>query len=326
MNSAPLMIDLVGLSLSEQEKTQLTNKNVCGVILFSRNYQDKNQLKDLVIQIRQINADLLISTDHEGGRVQRFKAGFTHLPAMAKLGDLFLKNPDEAKKLAIACGYILAYELLEVGIDFSFAPVVDRDYDNNTVIGDRAFSNNPDTITTLAARLMQGMKSAGMCNVIKHFPGHGFVALDSHLELPVDTRMIIQMAHDMRIFKDLLPQADAVMPAHILYKKCDLTPAGFSSFWLKKMLRKKYQYQGVIISDDLHMQGAVNYEPNLHKRIDLALNAGCDMVLLCNQPEQTQQVIDENYPTSGRINALKAKPNLDKMHYQQYLQQIQPLL
>lgn len=326
MSYPPLIIDVSGLTLTENEKNSLLKPSVAGVILFSRNYQDKTQLKNLTKQIKAIKPNLLICVDHEGGRVQRFRKGFTHLPAMAKLGEIFAQDEQKVLDLAQACGYILAYELLEVGVDFSFAPVVDKDYRHNTVIGDRAFSDKPETIIALANALMEGMAQAGMANVIKHFPGHGYVDLDSHLELPIDNRMIIQIHQDMAIFRSLAPKATAIMPAHIIYKKCDLKPAGFSKFWVQKILREKYKYQGVIISDDLSMQGAVNFEPDIKKRLALALDAGCDLVLICNQPEQVKQVLEGDYPTSSRVENLRPSTKLDKITYQNYLTKITPLL
>ena len=329
MDYPPLMIDVSGLSLTPDEKINLTKPSVCGVILFGRNYDNKPQLIDLIKEIRAINSNLLISVDHEGGRVQRFKEDWTHLPAMAKLGILFENNQPSALDLTYACGYVLAYELLEVDIDFSFAPVLDIDYGRNKVIGNRAFSNKPEVIIALSQALIKGMKTAGMISVAKHFPGHGFVEADSHLDLPIDRRMMIQMMPDISIFRQLLPSVEAVMPAHIIYKKCDVVPAGFSNFWLKKILRKKYGYQGVIISDDLSMQGAVDFLPNINDRVNTALNAGCDMVLICNQPEQVAKVINNQYPSSDRIGTLKHSKygaKLDKIAYQNCLTKIQPLL
>lgn len=326
MNYPPLMIDVSGLSLTPEEKTNLAKPSVCGVILFGRNYENKPQLIKLVQEIRTINPNLLISVDHEGGRVQRFRQEFTHLPSMTKLGVLFENNQEKGLELAYACGYVLAYELLEVDIDFSFSPVLDINYGHNEVIADRAFSDKPEVIIALSQALINGMKEAGMISVAKHFPGHGFVDVDSHLDLPIDKRMIIQIMPDLSIFRALLPMTEAVMPAHIIYKKCDLKPAVFSKFWLKKILRQKYGYQGVIISDDLSMQGAVKFLPNINDRIKAALEAGCDMVLICNQPEQVTQIIDNHYPSSDRIDTLKHKSKLNKITYQNSLSKIQPLL
>ena len=213
-----IMMDVSGLTLSEKEKTQLVKPSIGGVILFSRNFENIHQVKDLIKAIRLVNQNLLIAVDHEGGKVQRFKEGFTHLPAMAKLGDIYDQNPGHALEQAVSCGYVLAAELLAIGIDFSFAPVLDLDYGTSSVIGDRAFHSNPDVVVKLAGSLIEGMHEAGMKCVGKHFPGHGFVVADSHLDLPVDNRSLSDISQDISVFKKLIKQGlYAVMPAHVVY-------------------------------------------------------------------------------------------------------------
>ncbi len=324
---SPLIIDVSGFVLTPDEKIQLAKPSIGGVILFEKNYQNKNQLQQLVRQIRNIKPNLLIATDHEGGRVQRFRKDFTHLPSMASLGQLFIKDKKQALKTAYACGFVLAYELLNIGIDFSFTPVLDIDYGNNTVIGDRAFSSDYKAIIALASSLIDGMKTTGMASVVKHFPGHGFINFDTHLNLAIDKRTPDEMQADLLVFETILPKAEAVMPAHIIYQKLDDKPAGFSKFWLQNILRNKFNYQGIIISDDLSMQGAVDFLPNIQDRVQLALSAGCDMVLICNSPKQVAEVINKNYTVHAKLNKIRAKTKLgfDKIYTKQ-LSLIQQLL
>ncbi len=301
----PIMMDVSGLTLSEEEKTQLIKPSVGGVILFSRNFENIHQLKSLVQSIRLTNQDLLIAVDHEGGRVQRFKEGFTQLPAMAKLGETYDQKPDLAIEQAKSCGYVLAAELLAVGVDFSFAPVLDLDYGASSVIGDRAFHSNPDVVVKLATSLIEGMHDAGMKCVGKHFPGHGFVVADSHLDLPVDERPLSDISQDMSVFKKLANQGlDAVMPAHVLYSQVDDKPAGFSSKWIKEILQEKLGFGGVVFSDDLSMQGA-HFFKKIAKRVEVSLESGCDMVLICNHPELVEQVIDKDWPVSEKLQSMK---------------------
>ncbi len=323
----PIMMDVSGLTLTNIETQQLAKPSIGGVILFSRNYQDKPQLIELITQIRAINIDLLICVDHEGGRVQRFRDDFTHLPPMAKLGECYDKNPDLALKQAFACGWILAAELLEVGVDFSFAPVLDLDYGNSKVIGDRAFHASPEIVVKLSAALIDGIHEAGMKCVGKHFPGHGFVAADSHLDLPIDNRPMNEIEKDLSVFADLGNQLDAIMPAHVVYSKVDDKPAGFSSKWIKDILQAQLGFQGVVCSDDLSMQGA-HVIHNIKDRVCVSLDSGCDMALICNHPELVAQVIDLNWQDSEKIllmQGIKSR-KLDKMVLSQHLQTIQTLL
>lgn len=328
MKLGPIMMDVSGLTLTKVEEVQLAKPSIGGVILFSRNFESIEQLKQLISAIRSVKPNLLISVDHEGGRVQRFKNGFTHLPAMSRLGELYDKKPKKALKYACSCGFVLAYELLEVDIDFSFAPVLDLDYGNSSVIGDRAFHSNPDAVVKLAQALITGMHRAGMKCVGKHFPGHGYVSLDSHLELPVDDRPAKEVYQDMAIFKDLADQElDAIMPAHVIYSKVDDKPAGFSSTWIQSILKDRLGFEGVVFSDDLSMQGAF-FIDNIKDRVQVSLESGCDMVLICNHPEMVSEVIDQDWGSNEKLQSMQGnrKYKSDKITYLQHLETIKSLL
>ncbi|MEJ6558647.1 MAG: beta-N-acetylhexosaminidase [Candidatus Thioglobus sp.] len=328
MNLGPIMMDVSGLTLTQIEETQLAKPSIGGVILFSRNFESINQVKQLISSIRAVNPNILISVDHEGGRVQRFKKGFTHLPAMSKLGELYDKKPKKAIKYACSCGFILAYELLEIDVDFSFAPVLDMDYDNSSVIGDRAFHSNPDAIIKLAQALIKGMHRAGMKCVGKHFPGHGYVSLDSHLDLPIDDRPAKEVYQDMATFKGLVDEGlDAVMPAHVIYSKVDDKPAGFSNVWIQDILKSKLGFDGVVFSDDLSMQGALFIE-NIKDRVKISLDSGCDMVLICNHPEMVLEVIDQEWGSNEKLQSMQGNRRYksDKITYLQHLETIKSLL
>ena len=285
---APIILDVAGLSLTKVDKKRLANPLTGGVILFARNWKDRDQLTQLCAQIKAVRSDLLILVDHEGGRVQRFKTdGFTHLPPMRVLGDLWMQDALQATHAATACGYILAAELRACGVDMSFTPVLDLDFGGSSVIGDRAFARDPRVATLLAKSLMHGLLLAGMSSCGKHFPGHGFVKADSHTEIPVDKRSLKAiLADDAAPYKWLSVGLQSVMPAHVIYPKVDSRPAGFSKRWLQEILRGDFGYTGAIFSDDLSMEGARLIDD---KRVSYtqaaitALNAGCDMVLLCNQ-------------------------------------------
>lgn len=328
MSLGPIMMDVSGLRLTDTEKTQLLKPSIGGVILFARNYESRAQVQALIAEIRQVRDELLIAVDHEGGRVQRFRTGFTHLPAMAALGKVYDQDPALAKQQALACGVVLAYELLEIGVDFSFAPVLDLDYEHSSVIGDRAFHAHASVVAELAGALVEGMHLAGMKSVGKHFPGHGFVKPDSHLELPIDTRSFEQMAPDMTAFELMINQGlDAVMPAHVIYQQVDSQPAGFSAKWLQDILRTQLGFNGVIFSDDLSMQGA-HFIAEIGDRVNTALDSGCDMVLICNHPALVAQVIDEHYLANERLHSMRAIKGvkIDKIAYLDYLSQLQELL
>ncbi|WP_066705538.1 beta-N-acetylhexosaminidase [Curvibacter delicatus] len=295
---APLIIDIAGLSLSKTDRRRLKHPLVGGIILFARNWQDRAQLTALCRDIKKVRRDLLICVDHEGGRVQRFRTdGFTHLPPMRALGEQWLKDPLQATNAATACGYVLAAELRACGVDFSFTPVLDLDYGESGVIGDRSFARDPRVVTLLAKSLMHGLRLAGMASCGKHFPGHGFVKADSHTEIPVDKRSLKAiLADDAAPYGWLNTALDSVMPAHVIYPKVDARPAGFSSTWLGDILRGRLRFGGAVFSDDLSMAGARlidGREVSYTEAAVTALNAGCDLVLLCNQSLGKGEAVDE---------------------------------
>ena len=294
MTLGPLMIDLVGVELTETERDMLQHPLVGGVILFSRNYESPEQVAALTSEIRALREPhLLISVDHEGGRVQRFRTGFTRLPPIGALGQQYLDNPKKTLKDTEIAAWLMAIELRTVGVDFSFAPVLDLNYGVSEIIGDRSFHRDPEIVASLAHAYIQGMKRAWMPAVGKHFPGHGAVEVDSHLGLPVDGRYLEDMWQaDILPFRHLCKtELAGIMPAHIVYEKSDSLPAGFSPYWIKEVLREKLGFQGAVLSDDLSMEGAAIMGDPL-ARAEAALDAGCDMVLVCNNPDSAAQVID----------------------------------
>jgi beta-N-acetylhexosaminidase len=332
MSLGPLMIDLDGYTISGVEHKLLQNPLVGGVILFTRNYESPSQINALTTEIHALRQPpLLIAVDHEGGRIQRFRQDFFHLPACANLGRIYDKNSKQAVNLAEQMGWLLAAELRAVGIDFSFAPVLDLGRNISTVIGDRAIHSNPEIVAKLAHAMMIGMRKAGMIAVGKHFPGHGSIAADSHHAIPVDERSLVDIQ-----FEDLLPferminyGLAAIMPAHVIYPQIDAQPAGFSARWLQDILRQQYGFQGTIFSDDISMVGATIIGDPL-TRVKRALQAGCDMVLICNDRDATIQVIDNfgkyHSPVSQmRLIQLHGKPalNWQDLHTDPKWQQVQ---
>jgi beta-N-acetylhexosaminidase len=303
---APLIIDIPGLTLTELDRQRLRHPLVGGMILFARNWKDRAQLLALCAAIKEVRSDLLICVDHEGGRVQRFKTdGFTHLPPMRMLGDMWEQQPDvpalinrragpmDASNAATACGYILGAELRACGVDLSFTPVLDLDYGASSVIGDRAFGRDPHVVGSLAKSLMHGLHLSGMANCGKHFPGHGYVVADSHIDVPVDDRRLDEiLSDDAAPYRWLSTVMTSVMPAHVIYPQVDARPAGFSSRWLKTILREQMGFDGAIFSDDLSMEGARCIDSKVVSYTEAAiaaLTAGCDMVLLCNQSVQSSE-------------------------------------
>lgn len=289
----PVMLDVVGLTLNDDDVRRIAHPLTGGVILFARNFESRAQLALLTRQIRTVREDILIAVDHEGGRVQRFKTdGFTHLPAMREIGAVWERDKQLALRVATAAGYVLASELRALDIDFSFTPVLDLDYGVSEVIDTRAFHHDVEVMTQLAKSLCHGLALAGMANCGKHFPEHGFVEADSHHALPVDTRRREAILRDARPYAWLDIAMTAVMPAHVVYSAVDNQPAGFSKIWLQQVLRKELGFLGAIISDDLTMEGA-RAVGSIVESAHAALAAGCDMVLVCNHPEEADRVLNE---------------------------------
>lgn len=287
----PLVIDIVGKTLQPIERDLLEHPKVSGVILFTRNYESRQQLKDLIREIRQAKTDLFIAVDQEGGRVQRFRDEFTRLPPIAEFGNIYQKNPTHALELAEQSAYTMASELKDIDIDMSFAPVLDVNQGVSLVIGDRSFSSDPKIVTALAVAYIKGMHQANMPVTGKHFPGHGAVIADSHKELPVDNRSFAEIWEcDLLPYRELNGLLDAVMVAHIVYPKINKKAASFSSYWLSDVLRKQMQFKGLVFSDDLSMLGAA-VAGNYKKRVKAALAAGCDRVLLCNNQAAVIEVL-----------------------------------
>lgn len=306
---APLIIDIAGKSLTDIDRDRLAHPLVGGIILFARNWESREQLLQLCADIKRVKEDLLICVDHEGGRVQRFKTdGFTHIPPMRVLGEMWMDDGKgrkhregsgamRAMNAATAAGYVLGCELRACGVDFSFTPVLDLDYGESSVIGDRSFHRDPRVVATLAKSLMHGLLQAGMGNCGKHFPGHGFVKADSHTDMPVDKRKLKKiLSEDAAPYPWLSSVLTAVMPAHVIYPKVDALPAGFSKIWLQDILRGELRYDGAIFSDDLSMEAARRIDGEVISYTEAAiraLNAGCDMVLLCNQSLGLGAHVDE---------------------------------
>ena len=304
----PAMLDVAGLELTADDRERLLHPSVGGVILFARNYASPRQLgylTDAIFALREPR--LLIAVDHEGGRVQRFRDGFTDLPPMRTLGQRWDQDAREAVDEAERFGRIIASELAAQGVDFSFTPVLDLDYGQSSVIGDRAFHRNPGAVAQLAGALCAGLRASGMAAVGKHFPGHGYVPADSHLETPVDDRALALLEKD-----DLVPFAaliknglEGIMPAHVVYPAIDSRPAGFSDFWLRTILRERLGFDGMIFSDDLSMAGAEG-AGGVVARADAALAAGCDMVLLCNDAPAADLLLSRWQPVPSADFARRA--------------------
>lgn len=302
-----LMTDIGSTALTADDVSLIKQAQVGGIILFARNVIDAAQVRRLCDDIRHYNPDILIGVDQEGGRVARLRDGFTPLPAMGKLGKMFEQSPSEALSCAYDCGYLMAAEVLAVGIDLSFAPVLDTD-NISTVIGDRSFHQDPQVITALATQFMRGMRAAGMATTGKHFPGHGAVAPDSHIAEAIDTRSLDEiMNHDMQPFAQTLPWLDALMPAHVIFSQVDNKPAGFSKIWLKDIIRDKLKFDGVLFSDDLSMAGA-QAAGDISDRVRAAITSGCDIALVCNDRvaahEAAEAAQDLPYPDQQRVKAM----------------------
>ena len=289
----PLMIDIAGPELTDVERERLAHPLVGGLILFARNYRSQEQLTRLTAEVHALRSPpLVIAIDHEGGRVQRCREGFTRLPPMRSLGVLWERNSEEALAAARNVGYVLAAELRQCGVDLSFTPVLDLDWGRSEVIGNRSFHGDPIIVSQLAGALIEGLRRAGMAACGKHFPGHGWVEADSHVAIPVDGRRLADLAADIEPYRRL--KLDAIMPAHIIYPQIDTLPAGFSPMWVGK-LRAELGFDGVIFSDDLSMQGA-SIAGDTVARAAAAWNAGCDMLLVCNAPDAVADVLARWHP------------------------------
>ena len=301
MSLGPLMVDLVGIFPTPDELARLSDPRVGGLILFGRNFSSVAQLQALIAEVRRARPELIIAVDHEGGRVQRFREGFTRLPAMRKLGEWHDRDPEAALCAAGDIAFVLASELRACGVDLSFAPVLDLDWGRSGVIGDRALHRDPAVVTALAGAIIEGFSAAGMASCGKHFPGHGWAEADSHVALPIDDRDFSALAPDLMPFREL-PLA-AVMPAHVVYPKIDSLPAGFSPRW-HAILRQELGFDGVVFSDDLSMEGASVAGDTLD-RVNAAWSAGCDMLLVCNSPDKVADVLNRWHPELDHVRSAR---------------------
>lgn len=310
MQPGQLMLDLEGTSLAPEERELLAHPATGGLILFSRNIVDPAQVTALVAEVRAVRPEILVAVDQEGGRVQRLREGFTRLPPMRVFGEWWDRDREAAVHAATECGWLMAAEVLATGIDISFAPVLDLDFGASAVIGNRAFHRDPAAVTVLAGAFIHGMNEAGMQATGKHFPGHGFVAADSHIEIPRDDRRIHELeADDLVPFRRLASRLGGVMPAHVIYGDIAPEPAGFSRYWLQDVLRGALAFDGVIFSDDLSMEGAT-VAGSFTDRARAALDAGCDMVLVCNHRAGALEVLDY---LAGRGNDSTASARLVRL-------------
>ena len=314
MPLGPVMADVGGIALTGEEREFLRHPLIGAVILFARNYESPAQLRALTAEIKALRApELLIAVDHEGGRVQRFRAGFTVIPPMRKIGEVWANDRNRAMRLAKAAGRIIGSELGRHGVDFSFTPVLDLDFGKSAVIGDRSFSARPEAVAALAGALIDGLAEAGQPAVGKHFPGHGHVEADSHVSVPVDERTFDDVnALDIEPYRLLIPRGlPGIMPAHVIFPALDALPVGFSAVWLGTILRGQLGFRGMIFSDDLSMEGA-SVAGDVGARARLALTAGCDMVLVCNAPEEARKLLRDlgnSVPPvqPGRAERLRAR-------------------
>ncbi len=287
----PICLDIEGLTLTDADRRRITHPLVGMVILFTRNYENPTQLKALCDEIHALKPGIIIAVDHEGGRVQRFREGFTAIPSMRTFGQLWIDDPEDAVCRAMATGYVMGAELRACGVDMTFAPCLDIDFGRSYIIGHRAFAQNPKTLTHLALAISQGLRMVGMPNCGKHFPGHGWVEADSHLELPVDDRAIERLFFaDLKPYRWMGTALDSVMVAHVVYPKIDADTAGFSSHWVQKVLREQLHFTGCVFSDDLCMKGAVTVG-GIVDRANAALAAGCDMLIVCNDFQASDELL-----------------------------------
>jgi beta-N-acetylhexosaminidase len=324
MTLGPLMVDVAGTELTAEDRRVLAEPLVGSVILFSRNFESTGQLEALVREIRAVRSPpLLVAVDHEGGRVQRFRDGFTVLPPQRAIGRVYDVDAEAGRRLAWQCGWLLAAELRAVGIDMSFAPCVDLDYGVSEVIGDRAYHADPEVVARLAVSCMQGMRSAGMVATAKHFPGHGAVVADSHKSLPVDRRPLAELAGDLLPYQRLIANGlSSIMVAHVLFPDLDEAPASFSRRWIQQELRSSLGFTGAVFSDDLSMGGAA-FAGTVPERARRALAAGCDVLAVCNDRAAVLAVLEElageaDPLSQVRLARLHGRPMPDRMALQQH--------
>jgi beta-N-acetylhexosaminidase len=316
-----LIISVEGFTLTEADQVRLQSPFVAGVILFAKNYRDKEQLKKLTASIKACSSDLLICVDQEGGRVQRFIDGFTKLPAPSTWEYQFIENKEVTRQLIEKSAETLVTEIRACGVDMSLVPCLDVNFGKSEVIGDRSFSRDPDMLSRLAHIYIDAIHLHGMPVTGKHFPGHGYVALDSHLTMPIDDRSWDEIVRtDCKPYRDLANQLDLVMTAHILFKSVDHKPVTFSRKWLKEILREKFGYQGIIISDCLTMKGASEWCADIVERVNQAHEAGCDLLLLCNADHLVDELLRRkcelnalSFESQRRIQVIRSKLALNKV-------------
>jgi beta-N-acetylhexosaminidase len=293
-----IFIDVMGKKLHKDDIRRISHPLVQGIILFTRNYENKTQLRKLIDDIKLVRSDLIISVDHEGGRVQRFKKGFYNIPPMNSLDKIYIEDERLATKLAEYIGWIIAKELGDMNIDLNFSPVLDINYGKSSVIGDRSFSANFETVVNLAAAFKNGLNAGGMAAIGKHFPGHGFIKEDSHIEISIDERGLEELGNDLQCFKKLINLGiEGIMPGHVIYPQVDNKPASLSEKWITNYLKNIYGFKGPVISDDLSMLGVATYLPDIYERVISSFKAGCDISLICNDEAKVDELL------------LKIKPN-----------------
>ena len=301
MNKASLMIDIEGPFLSQEDIELIGSPHVGGLILFERNFLDRNQITDLCFEIKSKKPEIIIAVDQEGGRVQRFKKGFSQIPPMQRLGDLVSYDKYAGLDLCKNAGWLIASELIASGIDLSFSPVLDLDQDLSSIIGDRAFSDQIDIVIECARAFIFGMNEAGMACVGKHFPGHGSISEDSHLEKPIDRRALNEIENkDLIPFKELINNLDGIMTAHILFPDVDERITTFSKIWIKQILREQMKFEGMIFSDDLSMEGTNEFK-SFYDKTKNAIISGCEMILICNNREGAKDAL--KYFEENKIEA-----------------------
>ena len=293
MTLGPIIVSIEGKKLSEDDRHTLRHDAIGGVILFSENYEDREQLMELVRSIKKVKSpELIVCVDQEGGRVQRFRQGFYKLPSFNELGKIYDRTKEEGLRASFLAAQVNALELMDVGIDFSFSPVIDIDHGLSDIIGDRSFHSIPEIVTELSDSYINGLKSIGMKAVVKHFPGHGGVMLDSHIDKPIDERFLDDLDNDLMPFQSLFKKdVSAIMTAHICFPNIDSSMVTFSEYWLSDLLRQKFQFQGLVFSDDLSM-GATEEIGLMEERINLALSSGCDVVICCHMKDQMNLIIE----------------------------------